>query len=289
MYKVNNLNDAMDLVQETFLAALTAIDSGREPDDLKSWLVTVLNRRYYDFLRRKYRRPTVSMDVIFDLPDENDSYERIEKSEEAEKIRRCLARLTKMYREVMVKYYVYGKSIKTISLEPGIPENTVKTRLRTGREHIGKDFTMGKFKQQSYEPEAMWLAVSGRDGTDNSPFSLVGDSRIERNLLIPAYEKPLTIPELADAIGISTTYIEPIVEKLVRGELMKKVSDRIYTDFIIFTEEDRNANLSCELALADKLYEKVWEILKRGVGELETFDFYGRQRKKAKQKPYAVR
>lgn len=187
MYKVNDLNDAKDLVQETFLAALTAIDRGErkrkpfQPDNLKNWLVTVLNRKYYDFLRQRYRRPSVSMDVILELPDENDVCEGIERSEEAETIRRCLARLTKMYREVMIKYYVYGKSIKTIASELSIPENTVKTRLCAGREHIGKDYAMEKYTKQSYEPETLSLAIGGASGTDDSPFSLLGDSRIEMN------------------------------------------------------------------------------------------------------------
>ena len=69
---------------------------------------------------------------------------------------------------------------------------------------------MNSFEKQSYEPEYLWMSNSGHLGTDNEPFSLVGDDRITMNLLILAYEKPVTIPELAKAIGISTTYIEQI-------------------------------------------------------------------------------
>ena len=86
MYKVHNLNDAGDLVQETFLAALTAMEKGERenvpfrPDNLRGWLVTVLDRKYYDLLRRKYRRPTVSIDLVQDFADGNDISEALEKT-----------------------------------------------------------------------------------------------------------------------------------------------------------------------------------------------------------------
>lgn len=290
MYKVNNLSDAGDLVQETFLAALTAMEKGERenapfrPDNLKKWLVKVLDRKYYDILRRKYRRLTVSIDLVQELADENDIAETLEKTEEAEKIRRCLGRLTENYRQVMVQYYVYGKSVKAISSELGISESTVKNRLCTGRQHIGKDYAMEKYVRQSYEPEILHVGSSGRCGSDGSPSGLVGDGKIEMNLLILAYDKPLTVPELADAIGISTTYIEPVVDKLVRGELMKKVSNKVYTDFIICTEEDRKKHLEQQITLADRLYADIGEVLGRWMGELEKTDVYGRQRPEAGRK-----
>lgn len=290
MYKVNNLNDAGDLVQETFLAALTAMEKGERenapfrPDNLRGWLVKVLDRKYYDLLRRKYRRLTVSIDLAQELADENDMAETLEKTEEAEKIRRCLGRLTENYRQVMVQYYVYGKSVKTISSELGISESTVKNRLCTGREHIGKDYAMEKYVKQSFEPEILWVGTSGRLGDDGSPAGLVGDGKIEMNLLILAYDKPLTVQELADAIGISTTYIEPVVDKLVRGELMKKVSNRVYTDFIIYTEEDRMKRLEQQITLADRLHDDLGKIMGRWMGELETTDAYGRQCPEARRK-----
>lgn len=290
MYKVNNLNDAGDLVQETFLAALTAIKKGERdnvpfrPDNLRGWLVTVLDRKYYDFLRRKYRRHTVSIDLVQDFADEKDISETLEKTEEAEKIRHCLGMLTEKYRQVMVWYYVYGKSVKTISSELGVSESTVKNRLCTGREHIGKDYAMEKYVKQSFEPEILWVGSSGRNGDDGSPSSLVGGGKIEMNLLILAYARPLTVPELADAIGISTTYIEPVVDKLVRGELMKRVSNRVYTDFIIYTEEDQMRNLEQQIALADRLYDGIGKILGRWMEELEETEAYRRQRPEARRK-----
>lgn len=273
MYKVKNIEDAEDLVQETLLAGLAAIHRKKPIDNPKNWLVTVLNRKYYDMLRRKYRKPIVSIDTAGEIPAPDDISERIEQSEDAENIRCCLAHLTELYRHVMVRYYMHGESVKQIAAALGIPENTVKSRLDTGRKHIGKDITMKNYTKQSYEPETLWLSDSGQCGLKNEPFSLVS-GKIEMNLLILAYEKPVTIPELAGAIGISTTYIEPIVEKLVNGELMKRVSDKVYTDFIIYSEADRTANLKLEAELAEKHYKGIWEIMQSGLEELHKQEYY---------------
>ena len=143
---------------------------------------------------------------------------------------------------------------------------------------------MEKYVKQSFEPEILWVGTSGQCGSDGSPSSLVGDGKIEMNLLILAYDKPLTMPELADAIGISTTYIEPVVDKLVRGGLMKKVSNKVYTDFIIYSEEDRMKHLEQQITLADRLHADIGEVLGCWMGELERAAFYDRQRPEARRK-----
>lgn len=274
MFKVNNIEDAEDLVQETLMAALSAINRNIPINDPKNWLITVLHRKYYDMLRRKYRKGTVNIDMIGDIPIYEDISLQLEQSEDAENIRRCLAHLTDLYRQVMVRFYMHGESVKQIAAALGIPENTVKSRLDTGRKHIRKDMTMENYTKQSYEPETLWITNSGRTGLNSEPFTLVGDDRIKMNLLILAYENPVTLPELAKAIGISTTYIEPIVNKLVQGELMKRVSDKFYTDFIIYSEHDRTVDLELEAELAKQLYKGIWEIAKCGLDELHEQDFY---------------
>lgn len=274
--KCDSIEDARDLVQETMLAALSAIEKGKEIVSPKSFLCTVLNRKYYDMLRLKYRKPTVSIDVIEDIPYEESIDEE---SDDAEKIRLCLSHLTSIYREVMVSYYMNGKSVEEIAKLLSIPEDTVKNRLFTGRKHIRKEFTMESYTKQSYEPDDLFISNSGFVGLNDEPFSLVGDDRIRMNLLILAYEKPVTISELSKGIGIAAAYIEPIVDSLVAGQLMKRVSDRVYTDFIIYTEKDRVANLDLELKLAKELCEGIWSIVSGGLDELRQCDFYKKQSK----------
>lgn len=284
LYKAGNIHDAEDLVQDTLLAALVYLDSGKTVEHPKGWLSSVLDRRFYDSIRRKYRKPTVSMDVIAELAEEMRLYENTEKSEEAENIRRCIAMLGKNYREVIVRHYMRGESVKDIAKTLGIPENTVKSRLYTGRAHIGKELEMENYAKQSYQPETLWIGCTGQTGINDEPYSLVKNDKIKMNLLILAYEKPLTVTELAGAIGIPAAYVEPIVDELVKGELMVRKGDKVYTDFIIYTEKDRLEYLDRQLKIAKDNYREIWEIVENGLEELRRQDFYNAQRPSARLK-----
>lgn len=286
VYKTGNIIDAEDIVQETLLAALIYIDKGGSMDNPKNWLATVLNRKYYDFLRRKYRKPTVCIDVVCEQAEDKELFEEIEKSEEAENIRRCLAMLTENYREVVVRHYMKGQKLSDIAAELDVPLNTVKSRLYVGRRHMEKEFEMSNngYVRQSYEPETLWIGCTGQSGLNGEPYSLVVNDKIKMNLLILAYEKPLTVSELANAIGIPTAYVEPIVNELVKGELMGRISDKVYTDFIIFSENDRMEYFDAQKNIADKNYREIWKIVDKGLTELREQDYYKAQRRSAQQK-----
>ena len=138
LLKCGNLDEAEELMQETVLSALVYLAKGKEIDDLRAFLLTVMNRRYSDMLRRKYRLSVVRLGDDFDIIDEDDALEAIFASEEAESVRREIAYLKRIYREVIVLHYMEGKSIHEIAALLGIPEGTVKTRLMGGRERVKK-------------------------------------------------------------------------------------------------------------------------------------------------------
>ena len=320
--KCDSWEDAQDLVQSALLEGLLAIRKGKKIDNARSWLVTVLNRRYYDMLREKYRKPILFLGVDYDLvrgEDEDDDitgahgtkcgkestsaydmqcgkeratetadgisgFTENEDLTEEENLRRLVARMTKQCREVLIRHYFRGQSVKDIAEKLSLPENTVKSRLRLGRDKLRKDLTMEKYEKQSYEPETLWIAATGTPGLNDEPYSLVKDDKIVMNLLILAYEKPVTLPELADAIGISTTYIEPIVDRLVNGELMKRAGDKVYTDFIIYSEADRISTLEIQKELATKLFDDIWKEVEDGLKILRSAEYYQRQNASARLK-----
>ena len=280
MNKCDSWEEAQDLVQSTLLEGLLTIKKGIDIEHAKSWLSTVLGRKYYDLLREKYRKPLTFYGMDYDVPYE-ESYvpKALDNAAlgEEENLRRLVARLTFAYREVLVRHYFHGQSIETIAKALSLPENTVKSRLRLGREKLRKDLTMEKYEKQSYEPETLWISSSGNSGLNGEPYSLVRNDKITMNLLILAYEKPVTIPELADAIGISTTYIEPIVDRLVDGELMKRVGDKVFTDFIIYTEADMVNTFELQKSLANTLCADIWRYLEKGLVTLRGTEYYQRQ------------
>ncbi len=98
---------------------------------------------------------------------------------------------------------------------------------------------MEKYKENSYAPQELWVRNSGRPGMAGEPLSLTEGDALAQNLLILAYEKPITVSDLSKAIGVAAAYVEPVVRRMVDGGLMQRMGDgRVYTDFIIYHAED---------------------------------------------------
>ena len=128
--KCQNISDAEDLTQEVLLAALQSM---AEISNIKAWLSVVLNHKYYDMLRRKYRLPTISIDFI---PDESECFcaEEVENCPDSASVRREVSYLADKYRTVIVRHYLNGEKVQDIADSLGVPKGTVLSRLSSGRE-----------------------------------------------------------------------------------------------------------------------------------------------------------
>ncbi len=278
-----NADDAEDITQETFLAAWQSLSRGYKPDNLWLWLNRILSNKHCDRLREKYRHPTISYDCwitdeSFREPCGTDEVDETDGQLEA--IRREVGYLARTHREVFVRFYMHGESIEKIAAEMGIPSGTVKSRLNKGRQQIRKGVEdMENYTKQSYEPEILRIGCSGGCGLNNEPFSLVGyDDVLAQNILIVAYDKPMTEVEIAKALGTPVAFVEPIVKRLVDGELMARTDGgKFYSDFIQYTREDRFANFKEQLCYAEGHYAEIKNVLSDAMTALRETEYFLRQ------------
>jgi len=260
--KCGSQTDAEDLVGDTMLAAFAFISRGETIEHPKTWLTNTLYHKHNDNLRKKYRMPvTVCLDETFDIAEEEaDEYLT---SEEAAKTRKELNHLGYITREVLIRYYYGNQSVADIAEGLGIPEGTVKSRLSAGRSQMKKGLETMENREQ-HLPGELWLSFGGRDGVNGEPISLVEGDLIVQNLLILAYEKPLTISELSKAIGIPAAYIEPIVKKLTGSELMVQTdSGKVYSDFLITKPQNMLNSFKSQIDFAHTHFETIWSILRQ--------------------------
>lgn len=245
-----NTADAQELTQETLLVAI----AGQEPANPRGFLLTVLRRRHADMLRRKYRLPTVSIDCIAELaedpvPDDED---------EVIRVRQAVAFLADKYREAIVRHYLHGEPVADIAADLNIPRGTVLSRLSAGRDQIRKGWNdMEDYGRQSYQPERLDVNCHGRPSRHDEPWSLVDNDLMRQNILIAAYDKPVTPVEIARHLGIPAAYVEGAVDALVRGELMQRVGKKVFTDFIIITPAQREKGVDHQISLVQAHYEAV--------------------------------
>ena len=258
--------DVDALVQETLLALIKKEQAGEHTEHPKGFLCTVLRNKYNDQLRRKYRDSIVTYDLPWDLAAEEPEEDL---SDEHESVRREISRLLKIYREVTVRHYMHGQPVEQIARELGIPKGTVLSRLSAARRQIKGGLTsMKAYSDASYEPKSVSLGIRGNTGYISEPFRLLS-SKIEQNLLILAYEKPLSVKDLAEAMGMPCAYVEEAVDKLVAGELMGRTSGGlVYTRCFMQRYRDSFGDVAAQEQLAAEKAKSIMDIVRKHTATL---------------------
>lgn len=79
---------------------------------------------------------------MLELPDDS-SFERLERQEQSQILRKALDSLEPRDREIFLRHYYFAQTVSHISREMKMPEATVKTRLRRGRMKL-KEYLIGR-------------------------------------------------------------------------------------------------------------------------------------------------
>ncbi len=109
--RLNTVEEAEELTQEVFLAALSGIQGLRSEDEagFMAWLFQIARHKLADHLRRRYRRPMAPLEDAGELETrEPRPDEQAEVGEEKGELRRALGQITDEQREVIVCKYVLG-------------------------------------------------------------------------------------------------------------------------------------------------------------------------------------
>lgn len=153
--KCKNISDAEDLTQEVLLAAL---QTSVEVLNVKSWLSSVLNHKYYDMLRRKYRLPTISIDFI---PDESEFFcEEVENQYDFVLVRREVSYLADKYRTVIVRHYLNGERVQDIADSLGVPKGQSCQGFQAAENKCGKDLKRWSYMKNTAISPKNWKSAA---------------------------------------------------------------------------------------------------------------------------------
>lgn len=138
-------SDAADATQEALISAFRKLNSYRG-GSFRAWLMRIVTNACYDELRRRKRRPAVSMDDLGEETLEADGFgdgllrapqegpeAAAMRSELARAIQDCLDRLPDEFRMVAVLADVQGYEYREVAEVLGKPLGTVKSRLARAR------------------------------------------------------------------------------------------------------------------------------------------------------------
>lgn len=146
---LRNEQNTLDMMQETYITALTHLQQLEEPERITAWLNRIAVNKCKDFLTKKMP-VLMDDDSIIDQPvlEENDNFLPESYVLNAEKRKIILTimqeELTAIQYQTILLYYFDGMSVPEIAACMECPEGTVKYRLSAAR---------GKIKQgvQDYE------------------------------------------------------------------------------------------------------------------------------------------
>lgn len=126
--------DAEDVIQEVFIRLIRYNPEFEGAEHEKAWLIRTTINLCKDFLKSKWNQSTVSMDAI---SGEELKFFKVPYVQQDDMVQN-LFELPEKYRRALYLFYYEDYSIKEISDVLGIPEGTVKTNLKRGREELKK-------------------------------------------------------------------------------------------------------------------------------------------------------
>jgi RNA polymerase sigma-70 factor, ECF subfamily len=134
---------AADVTQVAFISAYRSMDSFRG-GSFRAWVMRMVSNACYDELRRRKRRPTISLEPVNDEDDEIESptwiadpsaspEEEMERVELDQALQTCLSGLPEEFRSVVLMVDIEGLDYQEVSVAIGKPLGTVKSRLARAR------------------------------------------------------------------------------------------------------------------------------------------------------------
>jgi RNA polymerase sigma-70 factor (ECF subfamily) len=134
---LGNLPDALDVVQDAFVAAYQALGRFDASRRFYPWFYTILRNRCYKVLTSRERRPVTDIDNVQLLaPPADEAW-----GDESAAVQRVLKELAPEDRELLVLKHLDGLTYEELAQRLGVPAGTVMSRLYHARRRFREKFT----------------------------------------------------------------------------------------------------------------------------------------------------
>jgi RNA polymerase sigma-70 factor (ECF subfamily) len=128
---------AEDVIGDVFLDVWRQANRFEGRSAVSTWLIAIARFKALSLLRKR-REVGLDEETAEAIEEPSDDPElTVAKQDKGEKLRKCLAALSREHREVIDLVYYHEKSVEEVAQIIGIPENTVKTRMFYARKKLG--------------------------------------------------------------------------------------------------------------------------------------------------------
>lgn len=241
-------DEAEELCQEIITEVLFAFSSERDISNLNAYIWQVANNTYINHVNKNKRiqGSSYSFDdmlsntnAVYEDSMEDNIIERIVDRERLAIIKCEIASLTKIYRDVMVMYYLDELPMSVIAKRLDIPENRVKQRLYTAREKIRKEvIDMSTTKtEKTIKLYDLMLAFYGGNLFKYDPRDKISSSLLRKNIIISCRKKAKSIQELSEEFDVSLAIMKDEVKQIPEDFLKKMSGEKYITNSIVIDIE----------------------------------------------------
>ena len=123
LYTLNNVEDAEDVVSETFVEAYKGLKNLREVDSFRPWIFKILSIRCKRRIG-KYVKEKGNIDLEDYVEEGVDGGENLKVE-----MQQALAKLTVEEREIVIMSAIHGYTMKEIAEIKNLPQGTVSSKL----------------------------------------------------------------------------------------------------------------------------------------------------------------
>lgn len=129
---LRNEEDVADVMQDTILTCYEKLDTLKNPQFFRTWLIRIVINKCKDRLRQ-------NREVCMAQEDIPDTYAE-ERTESDLVFMELMESLDEKYRTILVLYYVEGYNTKEIAKLLGLNLHTVKSRLARARNRFAQEY-----------------------------------------------------------------------------------------------------------------------------------------------------
>ena len=148
--------DVDDVVSESFQKAFVNLSHFDTDRELRPWLCTIATRTALDhpasIKREDQKKEGIKQTAGEDMPGGQDPLTEVSPEEEIindenhERLMAFIEELSPLYKEVMVKYMIEELEYEEISKELKLELNTVRTRIRRGKQQLAEMMLRGEIE-----------------------------------------------------------------------------------------------------------------------------------------------
>jgi RNA polymerase sigma factor (sigma-70 family) len=277
--KTAHEHNAQDLAQEILLALHRSLRTSKQVDNMDAWVHTICCYTWSNYVAKE-KRHWHHADLDHSMQIRDDTAESFMEGKDPihEKLRMEIAYLSRLHREMTVRYYYDRQSIGQIAEQMKLATGTVKWHLFEARKKLKEALKLESTTEQlSFKPIKLMVGHSGTPGPNNEP-NCYFHSLLTGNVCAAIYDKALSIEDLARKLGAASAYVEDEVQKLMKSDLIVESGKGKYrTNFMIQTMRTRRIEGLYFKGKAEELADGLHACVAGVLGEIRATGFHGGQ------------